>query len=301
MGEQPGRGQLWHQEQEQEETESSSPAEEVAIKALQQPASPTGEDDKEESSSSDGKGDGSGGSGGGYSGDCSSSDTSSLGKGGSDGCATSVAEKKMTTLSIHARSNYEEDDDAGTAAAPKKKETGTDNAAKRLASVERGNGNSLRGSDEGRNGDASIDLEGSTVAASDPANQSDGQQDERQHQYNDGESSQDPKACLPQWNGIRIQHPMDPRIDLSTVGYVQTSQLQNFPGNVGIPMMDRLRPAAYANLEAPPHHDVFPFGARAAASGASLADSESLQGGESGELPPLPSMEQYLKLMEVCA
>jgi hypothetical protein len=26
-------------------------------------------------------------------------------------------------------------------------------------------------------------------------------------------------AVLPQWNGVRISHPMDPRIDLSTVGY----------------------------------------------------------------------------------
>lgn len=27
------------------------------------------------------------------------------------------------------------------------------------------------------------------------------------------------QALLPQWNGIRITHPMDPRIDLSTVGF----------------------------------------------------------------------------------
>lgn len=31
------------------------------------------------------------------------------------------------------------------------------------------------------------------------------------------------KALLPQWNGIRISHPMDPRIDLSTVGYTVNS------------------------------------------------------------------------------
>ena len=33
-------------------------------------------------------------------------------------------------------------------------------------------------------------------------------------------------SCMPQWNGIKIQHPMDPRIDLSTVGFMgETSQL----------------------------------------------------------------------------
>jgi hypothetical protein len=30
-------------------------------------------------------------------------------------------------------------------------------------------------------------------------------------------------AVLPQWNGVRISHPMDPRIDLSTVGYTLTN------------------------------------------------------------------------------
>lgn len=31
------------------------------------------------------------------------------------------------------------------------------------------------------------------------------------------------QALLPQWNGIRITHPMDPRIDLSTVGFTVNS------------------------------------------------------------------------------
>jgi hypothetical protein len=30
-------------------------------------------------------------------------------------------------------------------------------------------------------------------------------------------------AVLPQWNGVRISHPMDPRIDLSTVGYTPST------------------------------------------------------------------------------
>lgn len=40
------------------------------------------------------------------------------------------------------------------------------------------------------------------------------------------------KTALPQWNGVRIHHPMDPRIDLSTVGHIQTSSLSVFPSNV---------------------------------------------------------------------
>jgi hypothetical protein len=38
--------------------------------------------------------------------------------------------------------------------------------------------------------------------------------------------------ALPQWNGVRIQHPMDPRIDLSTVGHIQTSSLSVFPAHI---------------------------------------------------------------------
>lgn len=36
------------------------------------------------------------------------------------------------------------------------------------------------------------------------------------------------KTALPQWNGVKIQHPMDPRIDLSTVGRVQASRYSAF-------------------------------------------------------------------------
>jgi len=47
-----------------------------------------------------------------------------------------------------------------------------------------------------------------------------------------GAKSMNPATSLPQWNGVRIQHPMDPRIDISTVGHVQTTSLSVFPVHV---------------------------------------------------------------------
>jgi hypothetical protein len=32
-------------------------------------------------------------------------------------------------------------------------------------------------------------------------------------------------GTLPQWNGIRISHPMDPRIDLRSVGHIPGSNV----------------------------------------------------------------------------
>ena len=75
---------------------------------------------------------------------------------------------------------------------------------------------------------------------------------------------------LPQWNGVRIQHPMDPRIDLSTVGYIQTSSLSAYPRNVDIPTR---QPTGQAD------------------------GVENTVG--SSEPSPTPSIDQYMNLMEV--
>jgi hypothetical protein len=178
----------------------------------------------------------------------------------------------------------------------------------------------------------------STGAASDGGNNDSDTQvyDDRQHQYNDGDGEstiQDPKACLPQWSGIRIHHPMDPRIDLSTVGNVLASQLttnQPYPRNVNVPnpSLDdqhqhihrthyhhqyhhhhHHRPSTlFANAVGDPsspsssHHkqpnQQYPFQNSTIASQPLVG----LQGGplnDNDEPPPLPSMEQYMKLMEV--
>ena len=77
-------------------------------------------------------------------------------------------------------------------------------------------------------------------------------------------------CSLPQWNGVRIQHPMDPRIDLSTVGYIQTSSLSAYPRNVDIPTR---QPTGQAD------------------------GVENTVG--SSEPSPTPSIDQYMNLMEV--
>lgn len=51
---------------------------------------------------------------------------------------------------------------------------------------------------------------------------------------------------LPQWNGIRISHPMDPRIDLSTVNRVQASNA---------PMTDELHRSQFTMPGPPPSVD----------------------------------------------
>ncbi|CAJ1955365.1 unnamed protein product [Cylindrotheca closterium] len=49
------------------------------------------------------------------------------------------------------------------------------------------------------------------------------------------QSSQESTASsAPQWKGFRVHHPMDPRIDLSTVAHVQTSAIA-LPNNVDVP------------------------------------------------------------------
>jgi hypothetical protein len=270
-------------------------------------SSTTGGDDREESSSNDSKGDsGSGGSGGGYNADCSSSDTSSLDKGRSDrDGAPEVPEKRMIDLRIDACPEQDHRADAPmkpSVPALPEKETRA-GAAKLSPNVEGRNttyNNNSIGGDEERSVAASQDNDGSTGVASEPANQSEGQLDDRQHQYNDdGKSTlQDPKACLPQWNGIRIQHPMDPRIDLSTVGFVPASQLQPYPRNVNVPTLDQHRSSLFANNDQGErvHH---PFHGGAPGIPLFAGGYQSLETCENGEPPPLPSMEQYMKLMEV--
>ena len=53
----------------------------------------------------------------------------------------------------------------------------------------------------------------------------------------DTESSQESaSSSAVQWNGFRVLHPMDPRIDLSTVAHIQTSAMStSLPNNVNVP------------------------------------------------------------------
>jgi hypothetical protein len=77
----------------------------------------------------------------------------------------------------------------------------------------------------------------------------------------DGGVSQDK---IKQWNGVSISHPMDPRIDLSTVGHIHTSSVPAFPSDVDIPSRQSEEPPENSGVGTPP-----------------------------------PSIDQYIKLMEV--
>jgi len=83
------------------------------------------------------------------------------------------------------------------------------------------------------------------------------------------------KNCtLPQWNGIRITHPMDPRIDLRTVGHI--------PGS-NVPVASTACDAANLHANAVLHQDNI------------HANAVLHQ-----DVPP-PSVDNYLNLMEVSA
>lgn len=89
-----------------------------------------------------------------------------------------------------------------------------------------------------------------------------------------------------QWNGVRIQHPMDPRIDLSSVGYLH-------PSNAASPSVSQ------TFLKVPP--SAFPpLAPNPSSSANNIATAASSRTNETGEPPPMfPSFEQYMKLMEV--
>ena len=82
----------------------------------------------------------------------------------------------------------------------------------------------------------------------------------------DGAMSEISTPSMAQWNGVRIHHPMDPRIDISTVGHIHTSSFSVFPVDVH--------------------------------KGENNNNSEPGQSHVSANHPP-PSVDQYMTLMEV--
>lgn len=71
-----------------------------------------------------------------------------------------------------------------------------------------------------------------------------------------------------QWNGFRVHHPMDPRIDLSTVAHIQTSAMSTtLPNNVNVPSqnlslqksLDSANPPvmSWPTIQAPPTADQY--------------------------------------------
>jgi hypothetical protein len=212
-------------------------------------------DDNVQSSSTGsdgGKGGGSGsGSGGGYSADCSSSDASSL-----EAAKGSIPDKGMARLSV---------DGDGNSAQESSAKASTSNKGPKSSAQKKQNG-SRRGNDQtetcGTCGTSALKPE-------DLASECDSDS-----QWNLAVDAMHSESSLPQWNGVRVFHPMDPRIDISTVGHIQESVLSAFPS-----------PSDKADLPGNSEQE----------DKESAGDNPS----ESSEPPPPPSIDQYMKLMEV--
>ena len=197
-------------------------------------------DDNAESSSTGsdgGKGGGSGGSGAGYSADCSSSDASSL-----EATKGNLPEEEMKRLSVDDGDVHKDKKETKPVKQLKKrasKSNKTDRRSKHQMELEK-----ILGSDQ--------DQFGKSIG----------------EKSKNAEDSNSDSYSVPQWNGVRIRHPMDPRIDLSTVRHIRTSSLSTaFPSNVNIPSQNNL--ALGNSKEAPTNKD------------------------------EPPSIDQYMKLLEV--
>jgi hypothetical protein len=197
-------------------------------------------DENVESSSSGsdgGKGNGSGGSGGVDFADRSSSDTSSL----------EAAKRNVPDMETQRSSVGDDFKDKSV----KTKETEASRSS--VASV----AESQEGSDSGL-----------SASMNDETSKKDGDEERKAAKDSRGFS-----YSAPQWNGVRINHPMDPRIDFSTVGYIQMSSSRTeFPNNVNIPSQQ--------NLDRTP-------------------SAQDTKHGGVPNAPAPPSIDQYMTLMEV--
>ena len=214
-----------------------------------------------ESSSSDGGGkeNGSGsGSGGGYAADCSSSDTSTKDNDPSD---------QLKELNLMEQQG-EDDSDGKPKAKPSKKEG---------AGKKKGQHQHHRSHHRQRSSRSSV---------------------LQQAADGEGESSAPlEETATAQINGVRVSHPMDPRIDLSNVGHVRNSNIPReasgvhanmHPSNINIP--DR---AAAEN------EDVR-LGSNSNNTSGSDADAMATDRQQiETNHHPQPSVDQYMKLMEV--
>lgn len=265
------------------------------------------EQDKEESSSTGSDEVKGSGSGGGYSADCSSSDTSSVGHGKSGGSGTgsgnekeeqsiaqegrTVPEKEMSSLHLGSSTSMgraqhkpsggtmmqemDDDDDDDDESDDFDDESGDGKPAALPSSLKaqmmnHAEGQSGRLEEQGASNIHAVAALGAfpSSSSSNPARRGASRSVESLTTSRKGSR----KAHLPQWNGVRIQHPMDPRIDLSTVGFVNipSFQQQNHPSGSGFA-------SAASHLQ-------------------QFAGSET---GSSSEQPTVPTVDQYMKLMEV--
>lgn len=247
-------------------------------------------EEKEESSTSTGsdggKGNssGSGSGSGGYNADCSSSDSSS-----NNDAATRVAEKQKSKSNINNSTPTSKCDDiimgektvtSKTRVNTTSGNTSTNNHVGTVAASPTIDAQS-EGERRSRHGNAS-----SHKSTSNDFSDTSIRQDDH-HDFDS--AAKELGACLPQWNGITIEHPMDPRIDLSTVDFrVGASHLATFATNI-IDIKTNSDTGSIRKLEtdqnvAPSHQD----------------NNIPSKNENDIDSPVVPSPEQYTKLLEVC-
>ena len=236
-------------------------------------------EEKEESSTSTGsdggKGNSSGsGSGGGYNADCSSSDSSS----------TRVAEKEKTKANANASTATNEGNDMGGKVATSKTRTkpSSGNAKTVVGIGATSQSKEVQSDADGRTRYSNLSSQNSSTN-----NNSD---TIRRRKYGSDSGAKKVGLCLPQWNGVTVEHPMDPRIDLSTVGFsIGSSNLAPFANDINSKSTSNFE-AAQNNG---PNRDINQM----ASSYAKSVDDQSKK--KELESSAVPSPEQYTKLLEV--
>ena len=170
---------------------------------------------KEESaeSSSTGSSEGKSGSGGGYSADCSASDQSSDENGDRKETSSNL-NLSIGGLNLHDRaasrsSNSSEDGEQCEANAPQPESKHNGNAGT--------NANQGEGYDQEDTNSLGIDL---PLKSPDMIDLESIMRTKTEEERESATALKDLRV-LPQWNGVRVAHPMDPRIDLSTVTVLQ--------------------------------------------------------------------------------
>lgn len=244
-------------------------------------------EEKEESSTSTGSDGGKGNSSGsgGYNADCSSSDSSS-----NNDAIRRVAEKQKAKLSINSGVQISKCNDVG----------GTTVASKIRANPTTGNSSITNGvgivaiPSSKTNGQSDDGERHSNVSSHDGKTNDFSDMIRRQHHFDFDSAAKELGSCLPQWNGITIEHPMDPRIDLSTVGFsIGSSHHAPFLTN-NINIKDDSNTGSIksdkTNGNAAPSHQV--NGSYAS----NANDSSKIK--EDIDSSAVPSPEQYTKLLE---
>ena len=269
-------------------------------------------DEKEESSTSTstesdgGKGNssGSGSGSGGYNADYSSSDSSL-----NNDPATRIPEKQMTMLNISSGAKAGEDNGVGIQSAVSNNRVNTSSSSSSISTGAK----DIAGTPTASSSKASSKAMGQLSSGEEIGTQ---QSDNSSHDNNNNNNDfskilteqhrhiidsavEELNSCLPQWNGVKIEHPMDPRIDLSTVGFsIGSVHLTPFVPNISINNYINSNAESGnkvgTNQNIAPNHQVqqqLPF---ANTDVASIENNNSNNGSSA-----VPSVDQYYKLLEV--